>query len=193
MGPHTLEARLGNRIWRQQVTIEEGKTAELQATLPADSSGGTPTVTPLDPTPEAKPEVKPEAKPEVKPEAKPEVKPETKPEIKPGKPPVKPAPIRPGQKKRRPGPTGSVGITTDTPPAAAAQGNFGYLRINSRPWSKIIVDGLDTGLNTPQTSYRVTPGTHQVTLYNPQFNIRETITIRVSAGETATITKTFQR
>jgi hypothetical protein len=132
-------------------------------------------------------------KPEVKPEVKPEAAPEAKPETKPAKQPAKPGLVRPGPKKRRPGPTGSVGITTDTPPAAAGQGNFGYLRINSRPWSKIIVDGLDTGLNTPQTSYRVTPGTHQVTLYNPQFNIRETITIRVGAGETATITKTFQR
>ncbi|MBL9008196.1 MAG: protein kinase [Myxococcales bacterium] len=185
VGPHTLEVRLGNRIWRQQVIIEEGKTAELQATLPPEAlPSGTPTVTPMDPAP---------TKPEVKPEVKPEAAPEAKPETKPAKQPAKPGLVRPGPKKRRPGPTGSVGITTDTPPAAAGQGNFGYLRINSRPWSKIIVDGLDTGLNTPQTSYRVTPGTHQVTLYNPQFNIRETITIRVGAGETATITKTFQR
>ena len=186
VGPHTLEVRLGNRIWRHQVTIEEGKTAELSATLPADSApSGTPTVTPLDPA--GQPSAP--TKPEVAPDTKPEVKPDTK----PVRPPVRTAPVRPGPKKRRPGPAGSVGITTDTPPAGASQGNFGYLRINSRPWSKIIVDGLDTGLNTPQTSYRVTPGTHQVTLYNPQFNIRETITIRVGAGETATITKTFQR
>lgn len=201
VGTHTLEARLGNRTWRQQVIIEEGKTIELTAALPTEdgaSPSGTPTVTPLSPTGQPKPEAPVAAKPETPPE----VKPETPPEVKPaptGKPvaATRPTPGRPGPKKRRgggaaPG-TGGTTITTDTPVATAAQGNFGYLRINSRPWSKIIVDGLDTGLNTPQISYRVTPGTHQVTLYNPQFNIRETITIRVGAGETATITKTFAR
>ena len=203
VGTHTLEARLGNRTWRQQVIIEEGKTVELTATMPAEEGtppSGTPTVTPLPPAGQPNPPptvaTKPEATPEVKPEAAPEVKPA------PGGKQAnaaKPAPGRPtGKKRRGAGGAGGAGtggttITTDTPVATAAQGNFGYLRINSRPWSKIIVDGLDTGLNTPQISYRVTPGTHQVTLYNPQFNIRETITIRVGAGETATITKTFQR
>lgn len=201
VGTHTLEARLGNRTWRQQVIIEEGKTVELTATMPAEEAAapsGAPTVTPLSPTGQPQPVA---SKPEVKPETPPEVKPEPAPEVKPapaGKQAnaAKPAPARPGGKKRRGAATASTGgttITSDTPVATAAQGNFGYLRINSRPWSKIIVDGLDTGLNTPQISYRVTPGTHQVTLYNPQFNIRETITIRVGAGETATITKTFQR
>ena len=54
------------------------------------------------------------------------------------------------------------------------------------------VDGIDTGLNTPQLSYRVTPGTHTVTLYNPQFSIKESITVTVRPGETQTIAKTFR-
>ncbi|HRI54078.1 MAG TPA: PEGA domain-containing protein, partial [Pseudomonadota bacterium] len=76
-------------------------------------------------------------------------------------------------------------------PVPVATGNFGYLRVNSKPWTKIIVDGVDTGLNTPQTSYRLTPGTHKLTLFNPQFNIKETFTITLNAGETQTVIKDF--
>ena len=76
-------------------------------------------------------------------------------------------------------------------PLPVATGNFGYLRVNSKPWTKIIVDGADTGLNTPQTSYRLTPGTHKLTLFNPQFNIKETFTITLNAGETQTVIKDF--
>ena len=49
------------------------------------------------------------------------------------------------------------------------------------------------GLNTPQTSYRVTAGSHQITLFNPQFNIKETIKVTVAPGEIQTITKIFQQ
>jgi hypothetical protein len=76
---------------------------------------------------------------------------------------------------------------------AAPSGNFGYLRINSKPWSKIIVDGTDTGLNTPQTSYRLSVGPHRITLSNPQFGINDTINVTVSPGETKTIIKDYQR
>jgi hypothetical protein len=103
--------------------------------------------------------------------------------------PAHPTPTRPVATPR-PRPTR---VTIPRAPAPVATGNFGYLRVNSKPWTKIIVDGVDTGLNTPQTSYRLTPGTHKLTLFNPQFNIKETFTITLSAGETQTVIKDFLR
>jgi len=201
-GAHSIDLRLGNRVWHREITVEAEKTIEVKAILP---EGDMPTVTPDKPTvtpldtvqqpgkPATAPE-KPAAAPEkpVPPEKpvaeKPPVpgKPEkaAAPGSRPGAPVKGPRPVR---GKRR-GPQGS-----DTPVAPSATGNSGYLRINSRPWSKIIVDGIDTGLNTPQTSYRVTAGSHQITLFNPQFNIKETIKVTVAPGEIQTITKIFQQ
>ena len=65
----------------------------------------------------------------------------------------------------------------------------GYLRIGSKPWARIIVDGKDTGLVTPQTHLRLNAGTHKVTLTNPQFGVNDTFAIDVKAGQTETIVK----
>lgn len=92
-------------------------------------------------------------------------------------------PVRP-----RPQPKPPVGK-----PAVAVNSAFSYLRINSKPWSKIILDGVDTGMNTPQLSFRVTPGRHTITLLNPQFNIKESFTVTLSGGETQTVIKDFLR
>ncbi|MBX3250264.1 MAG: PEGA domain-containing protein, partial [Myxococcales bacterium] len=67
----------------------------------------------------------------------------------------------------------------------AATGGSGTLRINSRPWSQVFIDGRLIG-NTPQMNISLASGRHQVTLVNPDFNIRHTITVNVSAGETVT-------
>jgi serine/threonine protein kinase len=77
------------------------------------------------------------------------------------------------------------------PPAAkpAPAGGEGYLRVGSKPWTNITVDGKDTGLHTPQTKIKLTPGSHRVTLTNPQFNIKETFSVDIKAGETETVIK----
>jgi eukaryotic-like serine/threonine-protein kinase len=77
------------------------------------------------------------------------------------------------------------------PPAAkpAPAGGEGYLRVGSKPWTNITVDGKDTGLHTPQTKIKLTPGSHRVTLTNPQFNIKETFSVEIKAGETETVIK----
>lgn len=68
--------------------------------------------------------------------------------------------------------------------APAATGN-GTLRINTTPWSQVSVDGRLVG-NTPQMNIQLSPGTHRITLVNPDFNIRETQTVTIEAGQTVT-------
>jgi serine/threonine protein kinase len=108
--------------------------------------------------------------------------------------PVAVAKSRPSRPKR----TLSVASTTERPapakaevkadstakPPAATRGS-GILRINTRPWSKVSVDGAAVG-NTPQMNIKVTAGTHTIMLENPQFGIKQKLTISVKAGETVT-------
>jgi serine/threonine protein kinase len=64
-------------------------------------------------------------------------------------------------------------------------GGEGTLRINTRPWSQVYVDGQLIG-NTPQMNIPLRAGRHRVTLVNSDFNIRETVTVTIRAGQTET-------
>jgi len=68
---------------------------------------------------------------------------------------------------------------------AVSSGGTGTLRINTRPWSQVYVDGALIG-NTPQMNIPLRAGAHRVTLVNTEFNIRETITVNIAAGATET-------
>ena len=80
-----------------------------------------------------------------------------------------------------------------TPPpkkeVVASGGPDGYLRLGSKPWTKVSIDGRDTGQTTPIGKLPLSAGTHKVTLINPQFQIRETFTVEIHAGETETVIK----
>lgn len=74
-----------------------------------------------------------------------------------------------------------------TSPAAspATSSDTGMLRINSRPWSQVSVDGRLVG-NTPQMSLRLSPGKHTVLLVNPEFSLRKTLTVQIKRGAIVT-------
>jgi serine/threonine protein kinase len=75
---------------------------------------------------------------------------------------------------------------SEKPAAAAAQsGGTGTLRVNSRPWSRVVVDGRLIG-NTPQMAIPLRPGKHTVTLVNPEFGVDKTLTVEIKAGEVVT-------
>jgi hypothetical protein len=79
---------------------------------------------------------------------------------------------------------------TPPPPATKPAGSGeGYLRLGSKPWTNISVDGKDTGLHTPQTKIKLSTGAHRITLSNPQFNIKETFSVDIKPGETETVIK----
>lgn len=70
-------------------------------------------------------------------------------------------------------------------PAAPARGGKGTLRVNTRPWSQVYVDNRLIG-NTPQMNIKLPAGKHRVTLVNPDFSLRRTVTVTIKAGETVT-------
>jgi eukaryotic-like serine/threonine-protein kinase len=61
----------------------------------------------------------------------------------------------------------------------------GTLRVNTRPWSQVLVDDRFIG-NTPQMNIVLPAGKHKVTFISPTFNIKKDITVRIGTGKTVT-------
>ena len=57
------------------------------------------------------------------------------------------------------------------------------LRINSRPWSQVFVDGKLVG-NTPLLALRVSAGRHDIRLANPELDVSKSFQVVAQAGET---------
>jgi hypothetical protein len=70
-------------------------------------------------------------------------------------------------------------------PRVAQPGAMGTLRIQTRPWSNVFVDGRLVG-TTPQQAISLSAGRHTVTLVNDDFGLRKTIKIDIESGETLT-------
>jgi serine/threonine protein kinase len=211
-GKHHLEVKGSAGTWAEDVVIEAGKLAELRATLaPAAQAAAAPTaVAAVTPRPAPAPPPRPVAAPRPAPVAAPRPTPAAAPSPAP-----RPAPVaaidREPPPRRLPRPPKEPRVTAkkpapeeDTPPqpapppakpaAAAATekpagAGEGYLRLGSKPWTNISVDGKDTGLHTPQTHLKLPAGTHKVTLTNPQFSIKETFSVEIRGGETETVIK----
>jgi len=68
---------------------------------------------------------------------------------------------------------------------AAAKSGTGVLRLNSRPWSEVSIDGKPAG-NTPLMNHTLPAGAHTIRLVNPQFKLEKTIKVQIVAGKTLT-------
>jgi len=74
----------------------------------------------------------------------------------------------------------------DTESVAGSNGTgYGTLRVNSRPWAQVYVDGRMVG-HTPQMALNVPAGEHQVRLVNPMFAMSKTLRLKVRGGERIT-------
>jgi serine/threonine protein kinase len=69
-------------------------------------------------------------------------------------------------------------------PSASASGP-GTLRVNSRPWAQVFVDGKLIGV-TPQRSISLPAGPHTLLLVNDEFSIRKTVEIEIKPGQVTT-------
>jgi serine/threonine-protein kinase len=69
--------------------------------------------------------------------------------------------------------------------SASAPVGEGVLRINSRPWAEIFVDGTPVG-NTPQTNLRLPAGAHTVELLNRPMSMNKTLHVVIQPGQTET-------
>jgi hypothetical protein len=72
-----------------------------------------------------------------------------------------------------------------TPTRVERPAAIGILRLNSRPWSQVIVDGKVIG-NTPQMGLRLRAGSHRVELVNSQLGMSKKFTVEIRADEIVT-------
>lgn len=69
-------------------------------------------------------------------------------------------------------------------------GAYGILRINTKPWTKVYVDGKLKG-TTPLMKIRLKAGRHKITMLNNGKGIRKTIWVTIPAKGTKTVIKRF--
>jgi hypothetical protein len=91
--------------------------------------------------------------------------------------------------KPAPAPTGETqtGETIDEDAALAGQG---ILLISTVPWSRVIIDGTDTGRDTPVRALRVSAGDHVIVLRTPEGE-EHNVSVSVAAGRTVRIIRRF--
>jgi hypothetical protein len=80
-------------------------------------------------------------------------------------------------KESRPAPAATRPASVATRPANTQSGT-GTLRINTRPWSQVSIDGRLVG-NTPQMNLKLSAGSHTVTLRNPDFDVTKKVVIDI--------------
>jgi serine/threonine protein kinase len=68
---------------------------------------------------------------------------------------------------------------------AKAEG-YGKLRLNSKPWGRVYIDGKDLGKNTPLLDHQLKAGEHTITI---EFSTGETKTVKVTIFPDKTTTK----
>ena len=82
---------------------------------------------------------------------------------------------------RRPSPSTSPGLPRPEtrPPSqiSAGGGKMGSLSVQSRPWSKVHINGRFIK-NTPLVNHKLKPGNYRITLENPTYNINKTFRVK---------------
>jgi hypothetical protein len=68
---------------------------------------------------------------------------------------------------------------------------YGTLRVNTKPWTKIYVDGAYKGV-TPKTNLRLPAGRHRLRLVNHSHNISKTYSINIKPGRATVFVRKYQ-
>jgi eukaryotic-like serine/threonine-protein kinase len=79
---------------------------------------------------------------------------------------------------------------TPDPKTVAPKGT-GILMIGSKPSCEIYVDGVATGLHTPQPKMSLPAGKHRITLINNEFGINEKFSVEIKADGTEKVIKDY--
>ncbi len=99
------------------------------------------------------------------------------------------APKKPAEEPKKP----TVVDPFETAPKAEAPKGDGVLMVSSKPPCEIVVDGVPTGLTTPQRALKLAAGTHKITLINGVEKIKKTVTITISADQPTKVIENFMK
>ncbi len=76
------------------------------------------------------------------------------------------------------------------PKPKPAAGGKGWLLLGSTPWTRITIDGRDTGMTTPK-KLPLSAGKHTIRLRNPKFGIDKSFKVVVKADATTKVIKRY--
>jgi hypothetical protein len=62
----------------------------------------------------------------------------------------------------------------------------GTLRVNSRPWSQVFIDGKAYG-STPRMNIALAAGAHVLLLVNDEFSVKKTVDVTITPGKVETV------
>jgi hypothetical protein len=172
--------REGYRTWQTQLVVGDGQTLQLPQVVLVPKADTAKPVVAAAPVAKAEEPSTPEASRD---EPRVEQRPRQTPSPAPAPPRVRTERSAPGLATAAPAP--SRPTPTVVAPPVAAGSDTGMLRVNSRPWAQIHVDGRLVG-NTPQMALRLSPGKHTVLLVNPELKARKTFTVQIKRGSVTT-------
>jgi serine/threonine protein kinase len=95
-----------------------------------------------------------------------------------------PAPVETSPDRAAPEPADPLGRGAD----ASAKG---ILVLGSKPPCEILIDGNATGLHTPQTEIKLSPGRHKITLVNSEFGIKESFNVDIKLDAPEKVIKDY--
>jgi eukaryotic-like serine/threonine-protein kinase len=72
-------------------------------------------------------------------------------------------------------------VAEKAPAEHAATTEKGKLRVNTRPWSQVFIDGKPYG-STPRLNIELSVGAHTLTLVNEEFSVKKTVEVTIKAG-----------
>jgi serine/threonine-protein kinase len=76
-------------------------------------------------------------------------------------------------------------------PQPALEKSVGFFSLNTKPWSKVVIDGAPHG-STPLFKVTLPPGRHEVRMINEEAGIDASRTIEIVAGETQKMNVTLK-
>jgi serine/threonine protein kinase len=71
-----------------------------------------------------------------------------------------------------------------------ASGAMGSLSVQTKPWSKVYINGQFIK-NTPLVNHPLKPGTYQITVENPSYNVKKDFKVTIKAGKPTTVVHTL--
>jgi len=194
---HTIAVdKEGYRPWSTRLSVRPGQTLQLPVVSLESIEQA-----PAEPEPSAAPAPAPVARPVAKPQkpaatsvSTPAVTPSRERPVAASTPRTTSTAAKQAPSAARSAPSADKPTASGPRPVAKSSGGdgaMGTLRINTRPWSEISVDGRRAG-NTPQMNLKLPAGKHKITLVNKEFGLKQTLTIDIKPGEVVTKVITLQ-
>jgi serine/threonine protein kinase len=111
--------------------------------------------------------------------------------------PAEPSASSKAPEAAQPAPTATVSESDPLPAATAptpapkdtaadSVSDKGTLRVNTRPWSQIFIDGKAAG-TTPRMNISLSTGTHSLLFVNDEFGLRKTVEVTIEPGKVETV------